>query len=277
MSWLREAVERILAAGLAAPYAAAMAPGSSLDRRFFVLPRGSEAAAAAKAAIQAHAAAELAGGSLPAPLRARLEPVAQGRILGVGTAPYYVVISERAAMMPVQQQSLAHALENMWLMATALGLGKGSGQGRRAVPQDLSKVMRMFMNGGSYHGHRLLEPAAVRLMFKPEWTYDATAKNGDTQGWCAEWGLGVQILKNDPEVGDRLLPTPDSPHWQGHLGEAYGMISNMLFDRRTGDGYIYYCAGMGADPFEHWSDCAPAFFSFDSTIVQAIFANYFRR
>ncbi len=119
----REAVEQILAAGLEAPYAAAMAPGSALDRRFFVLPRGSEAAATAKAAIQAHAAAALAGGDLPAPLRARLEPVSQGRILGVGTAPYYVVIAERGAMMPVQQQSLSHALENMWLMATALGLG----------------------------------------------------------------------------------------------------------------------------------------------------------
>jgi nitroreductase len=52
-----------------------------------------------------------------------MEPVSQGRILGVGTAPYYVVIAERGAILPVQQQSLAHALENMWLMATALGLG----------------------------------------------------------------------------------------------------------------------------------------------------------
>jgi nitroreductase len=119
----REALEQILAAGLAAPYAAAMAPGSALDRRFVVLPRGSEAAATAKAAIQAHAVAALAGESLPEPLRARLEPVSQGRILGVGTAPYYVVVAERGAMLPVQQQSLAHALENMWLMATALGLG----------------------------------------------------------------------------------------------------------------------------------------------------------
>jgi nitroreductase len=119
----REAIEQILAAGLAAPYAAAMAPGSALDRRFFVMPQGGEALAAAKAAIQAHAAAVLAGGDLPAPLRARLEPVSQGRILGVGTAPYYVVVAERGSMMPVQQQSLAHALENMWLMATALGLG----------------------------------------------------------------------------------------------------------------------------------------------------------
>jgi nitroreductase len=119
----REAVEQILAAGLAAPYAAAMAPGSTLDRRFFVLPRGSEALTAAAAAIQAHAAAALAGGDLPAPLRARLKPVSEGRLLGVGTAPCYVVVAERGAMMPVQQQSLAHALENMWLMATALGLG----------------------------------------------------------------------------------------------------------------------------------------------------------
>ena len=119
----REALEQILAAGLAAPYAAAMAPGAALDRRFFVLARGSKALAAAAAAIQAHATAALAAGTPPPPLRARLEPVAQGRILGVGTAPYYVVIAERGSMMPVQQQSLAHALENMWLVATALGLG----------------------------------------------------------------------------------------------------------------------------------------------------------
>jgi nitroreductase len=119
----REALTQVLAAGLAAPYAAAMAPGAALDRRFFVLPRGSRALTAAAAAIQAHAAAALASDQLPPPLRARLEPVARGRIPGVGTAPFYVVIAERCAMPAVQQQSLAHALENMWLMATALGLG----------------------------------------------------------------------------------------------------------------------------------------------------------
>ena len=119
----RADLEQVIAAGLAAPYAAAMAPGAALDRRFFVLPRGSKALSAAAAAIQAHATAALAAGALPAPLRARLEPVAQGRILGVGTAPFYVVVAERGSMGPVQQQSLAHVLENMWLMATALGLG----------------------------------------------------------------------------------------------------------------------------------------------------------
>ena len=119
----REVLEQILAAGLAAPYAAAMAPGTALDRRFFVFARGSKALAAVAVAIQAHAAAALAAGTLPAPLRAKLEPVAEGRILGIGSAPYYVVVAERGSMMPVQQPSLAHALENMWLVATALGLG----------------------------------------------------------------------------------------------------------------------------------------------------------
>ena len=119
----REAVDEILAAGLAAPYAAAMAPGAALDRRFFVLPRRSAALQAAATVIKAHALEALGEGELPAPLRARLGPIAQGRIPGVGSAPYYVVVAERGAMAAVTQQSLAHALENMWLMATALGLG----------------------------------------------------------------------------------------------------------------------------------------------------------
>ena len=119
----REALGQILAAGLAAPYAAAMAPAATLDRRFCVLPRRSAALQAAATVIKAHALEALGEGDLPAPLRARLGPIAQGRIPGVGNAPYYVVVAERGAMTAVAQQSLAHALENMWLMATALGLG----------------------------------------------------------------------------------------------------------------------------------------------------------
>ena len=117
----RADVERIIAAGLAAPHAAVMSSGGALDRRFFVLPSTSAALGAVARAIQTHAQKALAAPDTPPPLRARLEPVAEGRILGVGTAPYYVVIAERQGL--VAPQSLAHALENMWLMATALGCG----------------------------------------------------------------------------------------------------------------------------------------------------------
>ena len=105
----REALEEILAAGLAAPYAAAMAPGTALDRRFFVLPRRSDALQAAATVIKAHALEALGEGEPPAPLGARLGPIAQGRIPGVGSAPYYVVVAERGAMMAATQQSIAHA------------------------------------------------------------------------------------------------------------------------------------------------------------------------
>jgi nitroreductase len=46
-----------------------------------------------------------------------------GVIPGIGTAPYYIVVAERRGFPPVELQSLAHCLENMWLKATALGLG----------------------------------------------------------------------------------------------------------------------------------------------------------
>jgi nitroreductase len=117
----RSDIERVIAAGLAAPYAAAMSAGGVLDRRFFVLSPASAALSAAARAIQSHAQQALAAPETPAPLRARLQPVAEGRILGVGTAPYYIVVAERQGL--VAQQSLAHALQNMWLMATSLGLG----------------------------------------------------------------------------------------------------------------------------------------------------------
>jgi nitroreductase len=37
--------------------------------------------------------------------------------------PYLIIIAEKEGFPPVAQLSLAHCLENMWLKATALGLG----------------------------------------------------------------------------------------------------------------------------------------------------------
>jgi nitroreductase len=46
-----------------------------------------------------------------------------GMIPGVGTAPEFIVVAEKKGFPAVEQQSLAHCLENMWLKATALDLG----------------------------------------------------------------------------------------------------------------------------------------------------------
>ena len=129
-------IRRILHAGLLAPFAAA-AVGNSHDyfRRFFVLRKGSEsmtlAIPLAMRQIQKMSADLESGMQKDPSLRAkaagfvrRLSMMREaGVVPGIGTAPYYIVVAERKGYPPVELQSLAHCLENMWLKATALGLG----------------------------------------------------------------------------------------------------------------------------------------------------------
>jgi nitroreductase len=130
----RQQVEQIIEAGLLAPYAAAAVEGVKLFRRFFVFERGGESIArVAELAIEQMKAmvaglkqqceadplvAEKAGSFVK-----RLEMVVASGTIPITEAPYYVVIGEKTGIPPAEMQSLAHVLENMWLKATALGLG----------------------------------------------------------------------------------------------------------------------------------------------------------
>ena len=132
----KEDIERILHAGLLAPFAAA-ALGSSKDyfRRFFVVRNGSAGIRALSPLVMAKVRAmeaDLARGMEKDPdlienaagFARRLAMIAKGGIVpGIGTAPYYIIAAERRGFPPVELQSLAHCMENMWLKATALGLG----------------------------------------------------------------------------------------------------------------------------------------------------------
>ena len=53
----------------------------------------------------------------------RLEAISKDGVPGVGTARYFIVVVERKGFPPVEQQSLAHCLQNMSLKANALDLG----------------------------------------------------------------------------------------------------------------------------------------------------------
>ncbi len=129
-------IRRILHAGLLAPFAAA-AVGNSHDyfRRFFVMRRGSESMNTViplvKQQVQKMSVDLEAGMKNDPALREKAAGFVRrlammqekGVVPGVGTAPYYIVVAERRGFPPVELQSLAHCLENMWLKATALDLG----------------------------------------------------------------------------------------------------------------------------------------------------------
>jgi len=131
-----DAIRRIIHAGLLAPFAAA-AVGDSTDyfRRFFVMKKGSQSMTAAAPLVMAeiHHMSERLHEDMKNNPRHRERAIGfaqrltmikkRGIVPGIGTAPYYIVVAERKGFPPVELQSLAHCMENMWLKATALELG----------------------------------------------------------------------------------------------------------------------------------------------------------
>jgi nitroreductase len=130
----REQIEQIIEAGLLAPYAAAALEGVKLFRRFFVFERGGESFTkvaqlaveqmkAVAAGFKQQCEADPAFAEKAGPFIKRMQMVVSSGKLPITEAPYFVVIGEKTGFPPAEKQSLAHVLENMWLKATALGLG----------------------------------------------------------------------------------------------------------------------------------------------------------
>ena len=126
----KDLINLIINAGYAAPYAAQAVQGSQDFRRFIVIRKDSETMRAISILAREtvirmadhlekdEVIQKTAGG-----FTKMLRILSEGDIPGFGSAPYLIIVAERKGWPPVEQQSIAHCLENMWLMATALGLG----------------------------------------------------------------------------------------------------------------------------------------------------------
>ncbi|MCZ3364902.1 MULTISPECIES: nitroreductase family protein [Methanobacterium] len=130
----KEYVEDIIRAGLFAPYAAQAVDENEYFRKFIVISKNSEKMK--EVAEIAKNKVKIMSEQLNAQMEEnpylkekaksfskRLELFAEKGVLGIGTAPYYIVVAEKKGVPPVEQQSLAHCLQNMWLKAASLDLG----------------------------------------------------------------------------------------------------------------------------------------------------------
>ncbi len=129
-------IKSIINAGLHAPFAAA-AVGDEEEyfRRFFVIKRDSKSMTTVAYLIFEEVMSmasnlEIAMKSDPEIRKQaigfakRLDMIKKlGKVPGIGSAPYFIIVAEKKGFPMVEQQSLAHCLQNMWLKATALGLG----------------------------------------------------------------------------------------------------------------------------------------------------------
>jgi CubicO group peptidase (beta-lactamase class C family) len=121
--------------------------------------------------------------------------------------------------------------------------------GLRISARDMGTVMQMLMDGGVHHGRRLWQRATLARMFSRQWTYDASAANGDTlDGLFQCWGLGNEQFPDQAINHARLVEGGGFPA-VGHLGDAYGLMSVFVADLQRRNGMVVLVGGTSTDPF----------------------------
>jgi nitroreductase len=130
----REDIEQIIKAGILAPYAGMTGKQLSDIRRFTVVTKNTGTMAAAHEIMMSEMkrnARKLKVLTKIVPYLRKngttfakvVEAIAANGIPAFKTAPYFIVVGERKGFPPVEKQSLAYVMENMWLKSTVLGLG----------------------------------------------------------------------------------------------------------------------------------------------------------
>jgi len=129
-----EHIREIIRAGMLAPYAALMIDPKSDFRRFFVIKKDNYArkemanimqnqVKRAYEAIKEKAEKNPQIAKKSESVLNTLKSRSEKGLPNFEDAPYFIVVAEAKGPMPVEQWSLGHCLENMWLKATALELG----------------------------------------------------------------------------------------------------------------------------------------------------------
>ncbi|GIW25987.1 serine hydrolase [Meiothermus sp.] len=117
--------------------------------------------------------------------------------------------------------------------------------GLRVSALELAQVALLFMNQGRVGGIEFMKPETLGHMLQPQWTWNG--HNGDPmEGQALSWGLGVWRFTNTPGLDCPLKGYPRP--WYGHLGDAYGLLSGLLFDPEGRNALIYIIGGQGCDP-----------------------------
>jgi nitroreductase len=128
----KELVEQIVEAGRLAPYAILAVAKQNDFRHFIVISKNTPAIDKIKSILKDLMKSQISKHEKDAQDNKTLQSyitslsmqVEKGA-LGVGSAPYLIIVAERHGIPPIEQKSLSHIMQNMWLKTTALGLGFG--------------------------------------------------------------------------------------------------------------------------------------------------------
>lgn len=128
----------------------------------------------------------------------------------------------------------------------------------RLTAEGLGHVMLMLMNDGMHRNKRILKQDSIEQMLSTQWRHDGKGRNGNSNGEVGfgthqelmnAWGLGVHLFQDisGPARGDRLVEGGGFKP-VGHLGDAWGLTSAMVFDPKSRNGMIFLIGGPAFDP-----------------------------
>jgi CubicO group peptidase (beta-lactamase class C family) len=175
---------------------------------------------------------------------------------------------------------IPRATDADYAMASNGGLFGPQGNARASV-QGLGTVMLMLMNGGrTKDGRVFLQPESVDMMLSRQWVWQSGggATNGDNYGGLMRaWGLGVQhfldVSEKDSKggpAGDRLVQR-GSFTASGHLGNAWGLTSALLFNRQSKNGMVFLIGGPGFNPDATDPGQYSSLFGYEERILTALY------
>lgn len=129
-----EKVNKIIKSAMYAPYAGATGIPFSEVRRIFVFEQNSEIIGDVREILQSQLKTNARKlniistifpflGKKMKPFAKRIKAFSENGIPSLSKAPYLIIIAEKKGFPPIEKQSMAHALQNMWLTATSLDLG----------------------------------------------------------------------------------------------------------------------------------------------------------
>jgi CubicO group peptidase (beta-lactamase class C family) len=122
--------------------------------------------------------------------------------------------------------------------------------GLRISVRDLAKIGRLLLNDGTLDGTRILNPATVRLLATPVWTWNGSngeigeADDPGHGGFFCSYGFAMQHLARGDGKRCRDDLFGDGRRRLGHSGDAYGLLSGLWIDRERGTGVAYFATGV---------------------------------
>ena len=125
---------------------------------------------------------------------------------------------------------------------------------------ELTYLIYMFLNNGTYNNNIILKPETVEKMFKIIWKYDKEKKNGNTyDDYDYAYAGGPSVITN---IGRNRLHEKKNLNFSGHTADAYGLFGGVFFDRIKGYGVVYRGNGVSINleknvynfsPYNKWA------------------------